>query len=230
MCDRRFGTIMSLASTAPAGVPERRLRIGNDGLQAAATRPANPMISLPFRRTPPDPRIDALYGMIVAQARSIEFYRNYGVPDTVAGRLDMILLHLALLLRRFSAAGVQPSIGQGIFDRFCQDMDDNFREMGVGDLAVPKEMRRVAEAFYGRAKAYEIALAAADIAALEATVARNVFNALQPPLGARRLAAYMLDARRRLSGRDAGALARAEFEFPDPAAIAQPAAHATPKP
>ena len=31
--------------------------------------------------------------------------------------------------------------------------------MGVGDLAVPKEMRRVAEAFYGRAKAYESALA-----------------------------------------------------------------------
>ena len=188
------------------------------------------MISLPFRRTPRDPKIDALYGMIVAQARSAEFYCSYGVPDTVAGRLDMIVLHLVLLLRRFSAAGVEPSLGQGVFDRFCRDMDDNFREMGVGDLAVPKEMRRVAEAFYGRAKAYEAALAAADIGALAAAVARNVFGAPQPPLGARRLAAYMLEAGRRLSACDAGALARAEFEFPDPGAIAQPAPPARPIP
>ena len=70
--------------------------------------------------------------------------------------------------------------------------------MGVGDLTVPKEMQRVAEAFYGRAKAYEGALAGDDPAALEAAVARNVFGVTEPPLGARRLAAYMREASRRL--------------------------------
>src|SRR3954464_13230827 len=114
------------------------------------------MISLPFRRSGQTPSIDALYGMIVAQSRSRAFYLGYGVPDTVAGRLDMIVLHLVLLLRQLTKAqGAVPPIGQQLFDRFCQDIDDNFREMGVGDLAVPKEMRRVAEAFHGRAKAYE---------------------------------------------------------------------------
>ena len=178
------------------------------------------MISLPFRRARQTRNIDALYGMIVAQARSPAFYLGYGVPDTVAGRLDMIVLHLVLLLRQLAQAKGGPPIGQQLFDRFCQDIDDNFREMGVGDLAVPEEMRRVAEAFYGRAKAYESALADDNAAALEAAVARNVFGVAEPPLGARRLAAYMREASRRLSRQGPDALARAAPDFPDPEAVA----------
>lgn len=51
-------------------------------------------------------------------------------------------------------------MGQVLFDRFCQDMDHNLREMGIGDLSVPKEMQRMGEAFYGRTQAYRAALAA----------------------------------------------------------------------
>jgi cytochrome b pre-mRNA-processing protein 3 len=83
-----------------------------------------------------------LYGAIVAQARSPSFYRDYGVPDTVGGRLDMIILHLVLLLARLKGESAQAAaLGQHVFDAFCRDIDDNFREMGVGDLAVPREMR-----------------------------------------------------------------------------------------
>jgi cytochrome b pre-mRNA-processing protein 3 len=183
------------------------------------------MISLPFRRSRQTLNIDALYGMIVAQARSPAFYVGYGVPDTVAGRLDMIVLHLVLLLRQLTknhgqAPGAMPPVGQQLFDRFCRDIDDNFREMGVGDLTVPKEMRKVAEAFYGRAKAYESALAGGSAAVLEAAVTRNVFGVVEPPLGARRLAAYMREASRRLDEQSPDALARAELEFPDPQTVA----------
>ena len=178
------------------------------------------MISLPFRRPRQAPNIAALYGTIVAQARSPAFYLGYGVPDTVAGRLDMIVLHLVLLLRQLSKAQAAAPTGQQLFDLFCQDIDDNFREMGVGDLTVPKEMRKVAEAFYGRAKAYEAALADDAQAALEAAVTRNVFGVIEPPLGARRLAAYMREASRRLDGQSADALANGKLEFPDPEAVA----------
>lgn len=179
------------------------------------------MISLPFRRTSPSGNIDALYGMIVAQARSPEFYRGYGVPDTVDGRLDMIVLHMVLVLRQMTKAnGSLPPVGQRLFDRFCQDMDDNFREMGVGDFAVPKRMQKVGEAFYGRAKVYESALADDSPAVLEAAVARNVFGAPEPTLGARRLAAYMRDVAVRLSQQDADILTAAKFQFPDPVSVA----------
>lgn len=178
------------------------------------------MISLPFLRFRPAPNIDALYGMIVAQARSAAFYREYGAPDTVEGRLDMLVLHLVLVLRRLSQGRTAlPPIGQQLFDRFCQDIDDNFREMGVGDLAVPKQMRRVAEIFYGRAKAYEAALADADPGALESSVARNVFGVSEPPLGARRLAAYMREAARQLGEQPLDKPEPRELRFPQPEAV-----------
>ena len=185
------------------------------------------MISLPFRRPRGGQNIAGLYGMIVTQARLPTFYRDYGVPDTVEGRLDMVMLHIVLVLRRLAGPGRPlPPEGQALFDVFCQDIDDNLREMGVGDFAVPKRMQKVGEAFYGRARAYEAALSDSDPAALEQVVGRNVFGEPEPSLGARRLAAYMRGVARRLSVADAAALARAEFVFPDPAAVAAPVATA----
>ena len=173
-------------------------------------------------RQPAAPTIDILYGAIVAQARLPVFYAGFGVPDTVEGRFDMIVLHLVLLLRQLPGENGGPSpAGQRLFDRFCRDIDDNFREMGVGDLTVPKEMQKVAEAFYGRAKAYEGALTGDDPAALEAAVARNVFGVTEPPLGARRLAAYMRETSRRFGGQEPQALARGELDFPDPETMPQ---------
>ena len=82
------------------------------------------------------------------------------MPDTVLGRFDMIVLHLVLLLRRLRAGeAAHRALAQGVFDAFCRDMDDNLREMGISDQGVPRQMRKVGEAFYGRAQAYEAALA-----------------------------------------------------------------------
>src|SRR3989442_12458453 len=108
-----------------------------------------------FRCTPRDDIIASLYGTIVAQARAAAFYQNYGVPDTVNGRFEMIVLHAVLLLRRLDA-GPDPSrrLGQSVFDMFCSDMDGNLRELGVGDLAVPRTMRRGGEGFYGPQQAH----------------------------------------------------------------------------
>jgi cytochrome b pre-mRNA-processing protein 3 len=57
------------------------------------------------------------------------------------------------------------------------DMDAALREMGTGDLSVGKRIKAMGEAFYGRAKAYEAALAAGDEAALAEAIARNMFDA-----------------------------------------------------
>ncbi len=178
------------------------------------------MISLPFSRAPKNPNIAVLYGMIVAQARNPSFYCGYGVPDTVAARTDMIMMHLLLVLRRLRASGADlRATGQGLFDAFCRDMDDNLREMGVGDLAVPRRMRRIGEAFYGRAKVYDAALDGSDGAALTEALARNAFGCVEPPFGARRLASYMKVALRHLSATDDAALACGQWVFPDPESI-----------
>jgi cytochrome b pre-mRNA-processing protein 3 len=174
-----------------------------------------------FRRTPPDPSIALLYGVIVAQARAPAFYQSYGVPDTVDGRFEMIVLHLVLLLQRLELRqDPVRNIGQGVFDRFCRDMDDNLREMGVGDLSVPQKMRGMGEAFYGRQQVYRAALALPEPGPLAAALARNVYSAADAHAGAVRLAAYVRMALDQLAVQDTAALRRGQVAFPDPAQAA----------
>ena len=183
--------------------------------------PANPMIFQLFRRDTRADTIAALYGAIVAQARRTEFYRDFGVPDTVEGRLDMIVLHVFMVFRRMRGADPELSmLGQGVFDRFCEDVDHNFREMGVSDLAIPRRMRRVGEAFYGRAASYEAALAVPGEDALAATLAKNVFGAAgEAPSGARRFALYVRASASSLEQQLVGAFVRGALDFPKPDAI-----------
>ena len=71
-------------------------------------------------------------------------------------------------------------------------MDDNLREMGIGDMSVPKHMKRVGEAFYGRAQAYQAALAAADDKALIEALTRNIYGGAAPSAAVvSRLATYI---------------------------------------
>jgi cytochrome b pre-mRNA-processing protein 3 len=151
----------------------------------------------------------------VAQARAPAFYQAYAVPDTVNGRLEMVMLHAVLVLLRLEGeAAPLRALGQELFDRFCRDMDDSMREMGVGDLAVPRRMRRIGSAFYGRLAAYRAALAAPGDGPLAAALERNVFGGPAAGEAAFRLATYMRAAARRLAAQDG--FARGEFAFPDP--------------
>ena len=174
------------------------------------------------KRSPRADTIRSLYGVIVAQARTPAFYGDYGVPDTPAGRFDMIVLHLVLFVRRLRGEPAPiRALGQGVFDLFCRDMDHSFREMGIGDLAVPKHMRRVAEAFYGRAAAYDRAIEAADEGELAAALARNIFpEAAVASACARRLARYVRCAIDELGRQEAEKFPQARVSFPDPARIA----------
>lgn len=173
-----------------------------------------------FRRDPLDASIASLYGTIVAQARAAPFYLIYGVPDTVNGRFEMVVLHTVLVLRRLEAEpAATRRLGQGVFDRFCRDMDGSLREMGVGDLAVPGKMRKIGEAFYGRRAAYGAALVAPDSGALAAALVRIVYGAGNGPHAhAARLAAYVRAAAEGLAAQD-GATLCAALRFPDPEAV-----------
>ncbi len=133
-------------------------------------------------------------------ARSEAFYLAMGVPDTVEGRFELLTLHVILLIDRLkSATGAAAEIRQTLFDAYVGDLDGALREMGVGDLAVGKRMRRLGEAFYGRAQAFDDAFRApAEAGALEDLIART---ALQDAPGAdpAPLAAYARRCREALA-------------------------------
>ncbi len=169
-------------------------------------------------RLPPRGTIEAIYGMIVTQAREPLFYRDLGVADTVNGRFDLLILHLWMVLRRLRPMEGGEGLAQALFDRFCADMDANLREMGVGDLTVPKRMQAFGEAFYGRAAAYDLAidLALTDGAEpLAQALCKNILNGAQID-NARRLAAYAGAAIAALAAQDDAALLAASWRFPLP--------------
>jgi len=178
------------------------------------------MILRPFRRSAQNRTIASFYGAIVAQARLPIFYTEFGVPDTLEGRFDLIVLHLVLLLRRLAkTSAASPSLGQLLFDRFCRDLDDNLREMGVGDLAVPKHMRRFGEAFYGRQAAYLAALDAGNERDFENALARNTLAPAATGKAAC-LARYARAVVGKLDAQREDALLRGEIAFPSPEAFA----------
>lgn len=164
-----------------------------------------------------DVAADDTYAAIVGQARHPAFYARFGVPDTLEGRFDMIVLHLWLVLRRLRE-DAPAEAGQALFNRFCADMDGNLREMGVGDLTVPKRMRKFGEAFYGRAAAYDAALAQpSPREVLVAALDRNVFGGAASAEGPGMLADYVMAAQEALRAvRDEG-MGRIAQAFPDPA-------------
>jgi cytochrome b pre-mRNA-processing protein 3 len=163
--------------------------------------------------------ITDLYGAIVAQARSASFYADYGVPDTVEGRFDLLVLHLVLVLYRLGhQPGAVRGFGQELFDAFCRDLDANLREMGTGDLAVPKKMQAFAEAFYGRQTAYIAALESLEPRAFEKALARNIFPAGNDA-GADQLAAYARVVLSRLDTLDDDAVMNGMVAFPRPEAF-----------
>ena len=182
------------------------------------------MILSLFRGTPTVPP-ERLYGEIVAQARQPWLYGTAGVPDTVDGRFDMIVLHAFLIVDRLGQGGQQSKVmAQAIFDLMFTDMDRSLREMGASDVGVGPKVRRMAEIFYGRARVYSEALqleGAAGRKALISGFARNVFAEelqAEPAL----LADYVLAEHRGLAARPIEQLMSGQTGFA-PMAMLDPA-------
>lgn len=177
---------------------------------------------MPFRRFFERRRCDRaaanLYLRVVEQARRPDFYTGFGVPDTLEARYDMIVLHAWLLLRRLGTVPGEAvkTLSQTTFDLMFTDMDRNLREMGVTDLRVGKRVQRMAEAFYGRAGAYDKALGEGP-EAFHAALARNLYQA-EPAASTHlaAMAAYVKAQVAHLDAQDEGVLLDGTVSFQPP--------------
>jgi cytochrome b pre-mRNA-processing protein 3 len=171
-----------------------------------------------FRRSRWGAAADALYLAAVQQARRPGFYTRLGVPDTVDGRFDMIALHVFLLLRRLRGEGKDgAALAQKLFDVMFDYMDQDLREMGVGDLSVGKKIKAMASAVYGRIAAYEPGLdeggAAGETQLVEA-LRRNLYSARDPHEDdVRGLARYVVAQAASLAAQSGGELLAGRVEF-----------------
>ena len=145
-----------------------------------------------FNKSPEKKASFRLYKSIVTQSRTPRFYLDFGVPDTVDGRFDMITLHTFLVLHRLKKNHAETSLlNQALFDLLFADMDQNLREMGVGDLSVGKKIKKMTSAFQGRLVAYENALKSTDD--LEGALKRNLYRHVDPkPQHVKIMAQYVI--------------------------------------
>ncbi|WP_346896034.1 ubiquinol-cytochrome C chaperone family protein [uncultured Roseibium sp.] len=173
-----------------------------------------------FRRRPRDGEYKT-YSEIVAQARQPVFYTDYRVPDTLDGRFDLIVAHAVVLFQRLAGEDKAVSeFSQSVFDLFFHDMDASLREMGVTDTRVPKKVKAMGEAFYGRADAYAPCLTNDDVVGLSDALSRNIYTEAPEPIAERALAQYMLAAAKALAAQDTAELMTGKLDWPEPAAFA----------
>jgi cytochrome b pre-mRNA-processing protein 3 len=177
---------------------------------------AGSMVLRLFRRSANRQLIDRLSGEIVAAARDPVLFTEYGIEDSVEGRFEAVTLHAVLVLRRLNRMGPPaPEIAEDLTDAIFRSFEIALREMGVGDISVPKHMKTIAGAFLGRAGAYDRALRG-GAPGLNAALARNVYDGHKNP---DRLARYVETANEALAKASLEAFTLGPVPFPEPAAV-----------
>lgn len=158
-----------------------------------------------------------LYQAAVAQSRDPRFYTDLGVSDTMDGRFDLVSMHVFLIISRLQQLGGEgKALSQYLFDHMFKSMDNTLREIGVGDLSVPKHMQRMMKAFNGRVHSYHAAIASNNLQELELAVVRNIYRIEggEIPSAARMMAEYISLSAGELLSQDLHALSAGKVFFP----------------
>jgi cytochrome b pre-mRNA-processing protein 3 len=159
-----------------------------------------------------------IYNALVAQARRPEFYESFDVPDTIDGRFDLIVLHAGLYLPRLRQVRTEgKALAQAAFDQMFANFEQNLRELGVGDMGVPRKVKGMLSAFYGRVTAYDTAVKGGDVSVLRSALQRNVYRGVevaQPKLDA--LSTYVRAAHEALKAASDDDIVAGTFAWPAP--------------
>ncbi len=175
------------------------------------------------------------YKSVMDQARQPVFFAQWGVPDTMSGRFDMLIAHAILVFRRLKQvdeprAEEAASRSQAFSDVLFKDLDRALRDTGVSDRNVPKRLKTLASAYLGRGQAFGEALDSGDTAALAEAIERNsggiVFGVDKTDSGGElgasgadttALAAYLQAADASLAAQDDDTFLSGELAWPSPA-------------
>ncbi|MFV0295618.1 MAG: ubiquinol-cytochrome C chaperone family protein [Hyphomicrobiaceae bacterium] len=174
-----------------------------------------------------------LYSRIVAHSRRRQIYADCGAPDTMDGRLEIILLMVILVLNRLKDEGEAGArLGQRLMETLVTDLDDAYRQIGIGDDGIARRVPRLAGALRERAQDYGGALEAdrdgtvmpvgarvdVCVAALLEHVYRQPDAARDNPEvadGAGRLAAHVLACQSALKTLSQESVLSGQIVFPD---------------
>lgn len=157
-----------------------------------------------------------LYEYAALTARKAVFYESLGVPDTIDGRFEMMSVHVGFLIVGLNKAD-QEKLAQKLFDVNFKITDKALREIGVGDLSVPKHMKRMMKGFKGRVQSYANAIDDKQDKALEEAICRNIYGTLKDeeiePAHIMAMAYYIKQISETMRGKDVHGLLG--YNFPE---------------
>lgn len=190
------------------------------------------------------PQAGQLYGAAVAHARNPVFYTHFGVDDTPDGRLALISLHVLLILERLSGPGggiaaavherqIDTSgtaasgcakdetrdreLGQALMESFVEDLDVAMRELGIGDMGVPKRVKKAMAQFYDFARRYRALVSNGQTDNVSALL-RDMIPGRRPEgTGQHPLSDYVHEVAVALSDHSTDTLVAGQLALPDPA-------------
>ncbi len=160
----------------------------------------------------------ALYGSIVTQARHPVFYASWGVPDTAEGRFEMLAMHLVLVLRRLDRSdAVEAQVPRMLNEAFVVDVDDALRELAVGDLAVPRQVKHAVAVLHDRHVLYGGALEDGDDRRLADAISARLGTLKDArDLDTAAICAYLREAAQTIDQADRAALNSGRLGWPQP--------------
>lgn len=116
------------------------------------------MLSLLFPRLTAD-RGSALFGALVAEARRPHWFVEGEVPDTLDGRFAVLATVVALATVRLERGGDQAGQAAALTERFVEAMDAEHRQMGIGDPALGRQVRKLLASLGRRVEQWRRAVA-----------------------------------------------------------------------
>lgn len=130
-----------------------------------------------------------VYSQIILQSRSPFFYTDLLIQDDFDGRFEILCLHGSIFLTALNEIAFSSTsytirrdyhrMSQAYFDAMFENLEFALREMGVGDLGVPRRIRKYMSGFQGRSLSYAKALKQKDNSEgdLVSVIMRNVYHA-----------------------------------------------------
>jgi len=137
------------------------------------------MLSFLFPRLTPPARGAALFAALVGEARRPSWYLEGQVPDTIDGRFAVLATIVALAAVRLERGGdVARAASVALAERFVESMDAEHRQLGLGDPAVGKTVRKLVGALARRVEQWRQAIESGD--AWDEAIASSLFRARPP--------------------------------------------------
>tara|TARA_B100000035_G_scaffold228322_1_gene196615 strand:+ start:132 stop:632 length:501 start_codon:yes stop_codon:yes gene_type:complete len=87
-----------------------------------------------------------LYNTLLNLSRNIFFYKKILLPDTFETRVYLMFFHFSIIMIVFKLKGTK--FDQKSYDSVFDNIENNIRELGFGDVTVNKKMKELNKILY----------------------------------------------------------------------------------